>query len=284
MSLPQHIQYGVGGTIEVELDERPANVLGTVVDSDGTSRGVITGTVSTIDSIINVAATRGDRVVSVASNTGMAVGRTMRFLDDPETALVRKVDGCNVYLRQRLLNDHVNAANVVGTRVTFAANSAVANVLFWDGHIDCNIDGGDSFVHASVECTKYPTKDLCTDQDIFDIEPALYQLLDDEADLERWKNVASQYVLSRMASSSPDLRVRVYPGSAEFSHAVALAAMMYLYGRQHGDEAAEMYQRYKERLDSEISRVSQTTPRDTDQDKDVELSERISPYGGKLVM
>jgi hypothetical protein len=60
--------------------------------------------------------------------------------------------------------------------------------------------------------------------------------------------------------------------------------MMYLYGRQHGDEADEMYKRYKERLDSEITRVSQTTPRDTDQDSSIELNERISPYGGKLVM
>ena len=142
MSLPQHIQYTVGGTVKVELDERPKNVLGTVLTGDGTSRGVVTGTVSTIDSIINVAATRGAQTVSVLSNTGMAVGETMKFIDDPETVLIRKVDGCNVYFRQRLLNDHVNAANVTGTVVTFACNSAVANVQFFDGHIDCNVDGG----------------------------------------------------------------------------------------------------------------------------------------------
>lgn len=284
MSLPQHIQYGVGGTVKIELNDRPTNALGTVLTGDGTSRGVITGTVSTIDTVINVAATRGDRSISVSSNTGMEVGKTMKFIDDPEVVKVRKVDGCNVYLRERLLCDHVNAANVVGTEVTFSCNSTVANVLFWDGHLDINIDGGSSFVHTSVECTKYPVTSLCTTQDLFAIEPALYQMLDDDADLEQWKNIASQYVLSRIATSSPDLRVRVYPGSAEFSHATALAAMMMLYGRQHGDEAGEMYQRYKERLDSEISRVSQTTPRDTDQDADIEPGERISSYGGKVVM
>jgi prepilin-type processing-associated H-X9-DG protein len=284
LALPQHIQYGVGGTVEVELTARPTNALGTVYNGDGTSRGTITGTVSTIDTVINVAATRGTRTVSVSSNTGMGVGKTIKFIDDPETAIVRKVDGCNIYFRERLLNDHVNAANAVGMTVTFAANSAVANTLFFDGHIDINIDGGTSFVQTAVECTKYPLTNLCTTQDLFDIEPALYQLLDDDTDLERWKDVASQYVLSRIATSSPDLRARVFPGSSEFAHATALAAMMYLYGRQHGDEADEMYKRYKDRLDSEIARVSQTTPRDTDQDSSIELNERISAYGGKVVM
>ena len=160
----------------------------------------------------------------------------------------------------------------------------MANVLWFDGHIDINIDGGSSFVQTSVECTKYPLTSLVTVQDVYAIEPALYQMLDDDADIEQWKNIASQYVMSRIAVSSPDLRARVFPGSSEFSHATALAMMMFLYGRQHGDEAKEMYDRYKDRLDSEINRVSQTTPRDTDQDSTIELNERISPYGGKLVM
>ena len=284
MSLPQHIQYGVGGTVTIELEDRPTNALGTLIKGDGTSLGVITGTVSTINTTLGTAATRGTSTLNVAANTGMAVGKTIKLTDDPEVALIQKVAGTTVTLRQKLLNDHIAGAAAQSTEVSFSCNSSVANTLFFDGHIDVNVDGGSYFAHTSVECTKYPTRDLCTTQDLFDIEPALYQLLDDSADLERWKDVASQYVLSRMATSSPDLRVRVFPGSSEFSQATALACMMMLYGRQHGDEAAEMYQRYKERLDSEIARVSQTTPRDTDQDATVELSERISPYGGRVVM
>ena len=116
MSLPQHIQYGVGGNVTIELEDRPANALGVVYNDSGTSRGTITGTVSTIDTVLNVVATRGARTISVTSNTGMAVGENMKFTDDPETVKVRKVDGCNIYLRERLLNDHIDAANVVGTR------------------------------------------------------------------------------------------------------------------------------------------------------------------------
>ena len=114
------------------------------------------------------------------------------------------------------------------------------------------------------------------------MEPALYQLLDDEIDIERLRDMAASYVMSRLATMSPELRARVYPGGREFAHAVALAAMMHLYGRQGGEEARELYQRYRERLDSDIERTAQTTPRDVDQDRSVEASDKIGARSGRL--
>lgn len=284
MSHPQHIRYGLGGTITVELESRPSNALGKVVTADGTALGTITGTVSTVSTVLNVAASAGTRSLSVSSNTGMAVGGTFYLTDDPEEALIRKVDGCNVYLRRRLLYDHVNAANVNGNRVSFTVNSAVANTRFWDGHLEVNIDGGSEVKYVAVECSDYPVDTLCTTQQLFDVEPALYRLLDDEDDADRLRDSAAQHVLARLAAMSPVLRARVYPGGQEFAHAVALAAMMHLYGRQAGQDAADLFTRYRDRLESELQRVAQTTPRDDDQDGVVEASEKVSGRSGRLVL
>jgi hypothetical protein len=124
---------------------------------------------------------------------------------------------------------------------------------------------------------------LASTQILFDLEPMAHQLLDDEADAERLKDMAVEYVLGRIAAIAPDQRARVMPGDREFEYAVGLAAWMMYYRRQRGDDAAELYERYKDSLDSEIARVAGTTPRDADQDKSVEIDERISARSIRII-
>jgi hypothetical protein len=52
--------------------------------------------------------------------------------------------------------------------------------------------------------------------------------------------------------------------------------MKIFYRRQPGDEANQLYERYRDALNEELEGVMQTTPRDADQDRVIEEDERIS--------
>ena len=129
-----------------------------------------------------------------------------------------------------------------------------------------------------IECTKYPLHRLATAQDIFDIEPKLYHLLDNEADIERLLDLGMEQTLRRIALRSPDLRTRVYTASMEFKHATALAALMMYYLRQPGDAAKDMWTRYQQECGNEVDGICQILPRDADQDGVIEADERIGAH------
>ena len=276
MSLPQHVTCGVGGTIHVDVKDLPLNARVSILDFDGTAL-VSSGTanVSQVNTTLSGAGTKGDTAINVSSNTGFAVGVTCWLQDDPEEILVRKISGGTISLRRPLMYDHANAATVEGSRISYTVNAAVANTPWWDGRAEWNIDGTIQH-YTAVECTKYPLVRLATAQDLFDIEPKIYHLLDDEADIERLLDLGMEQVLKRVALSAPDLRARVYTGSMEFRHATALAALSLYYMRQPGEMAKDMWTRYREELEKEIQAICQVVPRDANQDGTMTADERPS--------
>jgi prepilin-type processing-associated H-X9-DG protein len=276
MSQPQHIHYGVGGQVLfVDLNDRPSNALVTVVDGSGSAKfSSRTCNVSTINTIINVAATKGAMTITVASNTGIEVGKKFWLQDDPEEVLVRKVSGGTVHLRRPLNYDHVVNAAAEGTRISYTTNATDANAMFWDGHADWNVDGKVK-VQTAVCCTKYPMIRTTTVQDVVDEEPMLYHMLDPKMDVERTLDLAWDDVLGRVAAKSPEARDRVWPASSEFNKATVFAFMERFYRRRPGDENKRMQERYDTKLQHEIELICGVLPRDADQDGTVEVEEKL---------
>lgn len=283
MTLPQHVLYGIGGTVSTDRATRPTNAQLKIIGYDGTALlGPVNATVSTINTTLAQAATKGTRAINVASNAGINIGAKCWLQDDPEDLPVRLVSGVTITFRRPLMYDHVNGAVVEGTQIHYTMSGAQANTLAWDARCEWNIDGGAALKYTSLVVTKYPLVRDAQATDMADIEPAIYDLVPDEVELTRLLDLAHERVLSRIAMADPNFRVHVFTGSTEFRHATALAAWMLFYMRQRGSEAKELYERFTREMEAEILRVCQIVPRDTDQDGTVEADERLSPRCGRI--
>lgn len=275
--LPQHITYQLGGTITVDLQSRPINATVAIYDNDGTQLlSPQVANVSTINTSLITAVSKGDTIVNVASNTGISNGKVFWIQDDPEALLVTKVAGGEVTIRRPARNDHVNASTVEGTELAFAVNSSSANALFWDGHAEWNICTSEGLYvveHTSLECTKYPLRDLTSDQDIFDEDAKIADKLDAEHDMVRSRWKAAQDLFMKIGQRD---RARVFADSGHsFKRAIVFQWFVNFWRPKAGDEAREMRRTYEEALDGALKQLG-ILPRDTDQDGVKEIDERIN--------
>ncbi len=283
MALPQHLVYAVGGTIYIDVPSLPSNAQVRIFSGDGTEqRNTINATISTINTTLSSAASKGALSISVAANTGINVGSKFYIQDDREEILVRKIAGTTISLRRPLCYDHISGAKCEGGRIYYTVPSNVANCLWWDGYAQWNIDGSVQ-QYTSVECTTYPLKRLASSVDMSDIEPKMYYIIDTEADVERLLDLGHEEVLKRIGQMAPDQRVRVMPSSEEWRHASALAAWWFFYAGKPGADAKDLAERYNERLEAEIKRIIPLTPRDADQDGTIEEDEKFSTRSRKLI-
>jgi len=273
MALPQHLTYGRGGTIHLDVPSLPDAVTVSILDADGGTKLEHTAaTVSTIDTTLSANVSAGDLSVSVDSNVGFETGKTVWLRDDPEEILVRAVEGTTIRLRRPVIYDHVSGAGVEGARVSYDVNASVSNTLWWDGRAEWNVD--DSLYFSSVECGRYPNRRLASTQDLYDCEPKLYDILDTESDVERMLDNAHEVVLGELAKRAPDQRARVFTGSMEFRSATAAAAMYLHYLRRGSELKEDWWKEFERRLAACVT----TTPRDADQDGVIEPGEAFS-YG-----
>jgi hypothetical protein len=281
MTLPQHVTFGRGGTISIDSPTLANAVTVTIRDGDGTVRVQdATATPSTINTTITGSISAGAISINVAANTGIGVDTVAWLRDDPEEILVSRVSTLAITLRRPAIYSHISGAQLQGSRIEYAVNSAVANTLWWDGYAEWNIDG--TLDYTSVECTRYPLTRRASAQDLFDVEPLLSDVLDSEQDVERFLDAAHNMVLGEIGKMAPDQRVRVMPASSSFRTATALAAMYMHYRRRGSDEAREVSERYLKDMKRELDSITATNPRDADQDQDIELDEAISAHTTRL--
>jgi hypothetical protein len=275
MALPQHLTYQEGGVISLDLATLPTAVTVAVLDGNGTAQMNHTScNISTIDTTLAANTSKGATSFTVAANTGFSVGKTVHIQDDPEEALIRKIEGTTIYTRRPLMYAHVSGAAIEGARVDMNVPSSSANSLWWDGRASWNVDGETHY--TAVECTKYPIDRSTFTQKLYDVEPKAYDILPPESDIDRFLDRGLEYVLKQIAKISPDLRTRVYTGSMEFNEATALASWYLFYRYRKGEEARMLAENYKQDLDSEIASICAVTPRDADQDGYIESDERVS--------
>lgn len=283
MSLPQHLLFQVGGSVSIDLENVPTSAAVRIIQGDGTQLvGTLAATLTTINTVINSAATRGARSLNVVAVTGMANGVKMRLQDDPEEVRIRAVAGNLVHLRAPLMYDHANGASVQGTRAVRAINATQASSLFFDGHCEWNIDGSVSD-YTAVECTRYPMRRHATVDDVLSVESAWFELKDPALDIEAWLDLAHMRVLRDIGAASNEMRTRVFPASDSFRHATALAALVLFYMRQPGAEQQELYRTFKAELRDELGKLVGQLPRDANQDGVASANERQSMGSVRLI-
>lgn len=276
MSLPQHILYRQGGTVWIDVLDKPAN--GQVSGYMGDGSEVFAGrtcTLSTIATTLNAAVSRGALSINVNSNTGFAVGGKFWLQDDPEEALCQKVASATVTLRRPLTRDHVVGATIEGTRVSYACNATDAVSTFWDGHLDWNL-GGVIAEQSCFECTKFFNERRATVQDLYDEDPQFYNLWDPKMDLERALDLAHDDVLGLVAIKPSDQRARVAPASREFIKATVFQFFHRLYRPRAGNDNVELAKSYRAQAIEEVDRMCLILPRDADQDGVVEANEKVA--------
>lgn len=274
MTLPQHLTYGKGGTVHIVLDQLPSSVSVSITDGDDSEQLAHTAaTVSSIDACLVSAANAGNSLIVVNSNTGMSCGSVAWLRGDPEEILVREVAGTTVHLRRPLVCDHISGEAVQGGRCCYAVNAEAANTLWWDGRAEWNVlwsNGTSVHKYTAVECTRYPNARMASVQDVYDCDPMFRP--GREVDVERLLDNAHEMVLSEIAARAPDQRARVFTGSMEFRRVTAAAAMYLHHLPRSGDGRETWWTEFERRLESVVT----TTPRDADQDGEVEASERMS--------
>lgn len=271
MSLPQHITYNTDSTLTLYLTSRPTTVT-IEVETDAGGEVVASGTATTVNSVnttLSSAASKGDRTVSVASATGISNGSKLALTDVPEHVLVKSVSGTTVTLRRPLLEDHASGTTCQGYTVTYTVSAADADTLFWRGRAIWMVDGAPYY--TAVECTKYPLRRQATMNDIWAVHSKAHQVIPPEMDTEEALAVAHEDVLSHIAAKAP---ARVFTGGQEFNRAVAFAFCVNLYRDQSNERGTVLFERFSAALENELEKITQTTPRDTDQDGVVEASEQ----------
>jgi hypothetical protein len=208
-------------------------------------------------------------------------GDVIMLAGPPEELLVLTTPAANsVTLSRPVLYDHANAVTAVSHKVTYAVNTTQAATRFWDGRLKWTLDSVSYYQDAI--CTEYAFYRAAKTQHLFDEEPKLLDLLDDETDAERLLDAGLAEVIKRV-SSATRARAWAYTGPTQFIDATVYAALMKVYRSRPGDFNAELYERYRDELTAELKRIMGTAPRDTDQDGVVEQHEQKNARGGALV-
>lgn len=274
MSLPQHLLRDVGGTVSLELLTRPtSNVTVSVYKHDGAA--VVEDkscTISSVDTTLNGAHVIEQTAISVANATGISEGTAFWLRDPNERVVCKTVTGTIVELWDGLMFAHSTGVTVEGTSATYTVSGSDASDEFWDGRAKWSVDGTYSEMTA-VECTIYSLPRRATIQDVIRKNPRILDELDANANVEDLLNSAHEDLLTDIGSKG---RARVFTGSAEFSAAVASRFLVNHYQPMMGDEAERLYDRWKEVYALERDKAVAITPRDADQDGEVEAHEVLS--------
>jgi hypothetical protein len=271
MSLPQHIVKDQGGSISVEVLTRPTAGTVSVFGPDGTTlvdeqAVTVTSIATTTDEVANA----GDDVLSLTAVTNITEGKKLWLRAPVEQVTVKSVDATakDVTLWEPLLHDHADGETVQSCLVTYTVSSSDASKLFFDGRARWTLDSVIT-EFTGVECTEYPLPRRATMTDVRRWHAKIADELDSEDDPERLLDTAHEDVLVDIGARN---RARCFTGSAEFSRAVAARFLMNHYTGKVG-VAMELYEQWKETYTQELSKVTQTTPRDGDQDGVIEENE-----------
>lgn len=284
MSLPQHIQYQTATVVELDVQEMPSSTA--TVSGYAAGGGALfedqNATQDTISTTLSSGASKGDATISVGSATGISSGREFWVRTPDEKVRCKTISGTTVTLWNPLLTDHASGVSVEGTRLQYTVTAAQAEPLTWDGRLEWTVDSANVYQQLMV-CTKYnPFHQLTTEQDLFDVEPLLGNIIPAALDTQKLISNAIGEVLSRVAAKTMG-RAHGYTGGAQLVRATAKAALMLVYSSKPGDENNRLYERYMEQLEGEIDRFMAFVPSDQDQDGVIEAHEQTSSQSVRML-
>ena len=284
MPIPQHFVRNVGGLIDVSPPLRPDATPAAQVTVRGPDMTIyasaVDATVDAVNTTLGSAAAAAATTVTVASATGIVVGR--RYLVGNGTSApremvrVRGISGTTITLSRPLRSAQATGAGFVGTRLSLAVTAAQASALFWDGHAEWNFadDGNGASrnrrIMAPVECTLRPHERLATVVDLFARDPRWDRKVDTELDVDEVLDLAYEDVLEKLGGK---FRVRTVVGAQGFVTPTVYQAFVMI-AANYGAEWTEQRGWYEQQRDAALASLVANHPADLDQDTYIERHER----------
>ncbi len=265
----QALIKNVGGTVETYfLDRQVTSCTASLYSGMGgaqiTSGGV---TIDAVTTTIASQGTKGATTLSLASATGVVVGR--RYLlgasaavQPNEVVTVKDLTASTATLWAPLAYTHASGTAYTGTRVALTVTSTQASTLWWDGYCDFIPSTGDPVVET-VDCVLRKIPEVLIDEtDILDILPKAQKILDAEQDMKGAIKRARDEFLRIMGGKN---RANCALGQDHFRRPCALT--FWILRRYALGEAfqAEIELMIKER-DFLIQNIQSSIPFDQDQD------------------
>lgn len=229
MARPQAITLDRGGLVSEYLPiAAGATPLVEIVNAGGgiVVAGRTPDTVDAVSTTLSAAAAMGARTLTVASATGIVVGRRYRILPGApygETVKVRAISGTTLTLSAPTCNPYASGSAFVGTYVAVAVTAAEASSLFFDGCATWTwaAMGTTPPVQTPVECVRFPIVRTATLASVRAIYPLVHQLLPAEADAEEMLDSALDAVLLAVK-----FRPNTVRGSSAFERATCLRFLL----------------------------------------------------------
>lgn len=280
MALPQHILYGVGGTVALDPPVRGATAKVSVFTGDGDT--VVAEQAAVIadgDGTLAAAAAAGAESLTLNSGHGIVDGDKVWLRSPSEQVRVRKVSGDVITLWAPTLYAHAISSVIETTRVSYALDATEAGSLWWDGWARFTLDSGEVYSVACC-CTKYPIARTATAEDLRALVPFVADLFDAGDDVEALLDAAHEQVLLDIETRD---RVHTFVGGHGFARAVAYHLLAAKHEPDASDAGTTLWERYTKQRKNAIEAAVASTPRDADQDGTPARSEAISTRSRRLV-
>lgn len=288
MKPPQFVQLNRGGTVAIDLLQRPASTYTVSAwDSDGASIfAAQAATLGTANTTLTAQAAAGATSLAVAANTGLTKGGRYWLRNPDEEVLLQSTPSALTLTLQRPLRYlHISGSVLHSTRLTYAVAAANATKSFWRGQLEWLIDAGlgtEETHHQELVCSLYNLRRPASVQEWLDEEPKLYDLFDVESDGERQLDHVWAMVIERIAAQVEN-EAWSYTGPHRFARALIFGAQTWLYRRQAGDAATVLYERYQTAYTQALDEAFAAASRDADQDRSPEPHEQVAGRSGRLL-
>lgn len=271
------LQLSTAGTVAVDLEARPSATPTFVVrqPGGGVLQAATNATLDGVNTTLAGAAAAGSTTVSVASATGITVGRKYLLTGPEDTGgervTVRSVASTTVTLVRPLRLAHAASAAFQSTRVACAVDAIATVARHYRVEVTYAVGGVTQPARVlALDCVRYvPQSSITSFDDVADFDPVLGKRLPLGTWFPALRDESWQMLLELVAA-------RVPPGAVVSSAALS-AAHRYHLRALLAETAGEAWEPYRERMAKRFAETLDAAlgaaPVDTDQDGAVEKHE-----------
>ena len=272
------VQYNASGSIAFDLPSRPSGAgTATVRTMGGAAQTTPTPTLDSVNTTLSSAAAAGATSVSVASATGLVVGR--RYLvggaetAGGETVLVSGLSGTTVSLARPLSRAKASGATFQSTRITVAVSSACTAEIARQSRVEW-VDPDTSEVLAiPFDVTRYAPRSHLTESLLLDLDASLRKRLPSGAWVPAIIERAWEMLLDDLGTK--ERHPGGYAGVIELTTAHAYLVRGLVAETDTTAEGVAYRDDMRERFRQELDRALASVAYDTQQDGNAELGKAL---------
>lgn len=273
------LQKDVGGSILTdELHERPdASPTFAVLSPSGGSLATGTGSVDSVNTTLNGAASAGATSVVVTSASGIAVGRRYLLTGSEESGgewvTVSAISGTTITLARPLRIAHATGASVQGTRITCAVTAAACATIYRGCRVEITYTVSAAtrpVLSVEFDVTRYALRTGLTLEHVRDLDPLVLKRASTGTVWPAVITAAWERIVSRIGlQKDPGGLV----GAIDLTQPHALQVLLLVAEQSQGEEARATAADLRARLDAELTAILASRAFDDDQDGSVEAHE-----------